>query len=746
MRPLPSLLVLALFMVLAGCPEPGVPTLVVEPTSLEFGEVLVGESANLTLSLGNSGDIDVSVSEPTLSGGAPEQFAVDDREWPLRLTPSGSVVVGITFSPVAPGDVEATLRLVASTADLVTGGGGAAGGEGEVVQPVTIVLTGTGVEVPMTDADGDGHDSVDAGGDDCDDDDPTIHPGAEEGCDFLDTDCDGALGPDEVDDDGDGVTECGGDCDDGDVANFPGNAEVCDGADNDCDGSVGPEEVDDDIDGVTECDGDCDDADAANFPGNAEVCDGADNDCDGSVGPEEVDDDIDGVTECDGDCDDADAANFPGNAEVCDGVDNDCDGSVGPEESDDDGDGIDECDGDCDDGDVDNFPGNTEVCDDADNDCDGSVGPEESDDDGDGVDECDGDCDDGDVDNFPGNTETCDGLDEDCSGVADDNSPIDGDWYAPDADCDGFGDDSSGQVACAPPDATWLLDVSDCDDADPRVHVGALEACDGVDDDCDGVADDACETVIEIPPPSADDPGLASTGQVCALLGEMTSAPTSWAVSDLPAYMAMLDGVDPGLTDSAVVQSDVLDFSIRCGTNPLASPGNWTDSTTPWPSLSSLGSYGGGRIRGYLRIGCGDPLVWTLGLIGNDALTLDIEGDEVIWVNWADGQWKKFRYVRFPGPGLYAFEVQWLTNLICDIDPFEVAWSEGYVPGYGDYDTMCAYGGCVYNNGTPIPGFDVIDATNLAQATDGGPTACAYCETSADCPPAETCNSAGICE
>jgi len=147
-----------------------------------------------------------------------------------------------------------------------------------------------------------------------------------------------------------------------------------------------------------------------------------------------------------------------------------------------------------------------------------------------------------------------------------------------------------------------------------------------------------------------------------------------------------------------------------------------------------------------VQIGCGEPLTYTPGLIGNDALTLDVEGDPVMWVNWADGQWKKFRYVRFPGPGLYAFEVQWLSNLICGIDPFELVWSEGYVPGYDDYDTMCSFGSCLYNNNVPIPGFSVIDAAHLAQATDGGPTACAYCDTDLDCLPNEVCNSAGICE
>lgn len=102
------------------------------------------------------------------------------------------------------------------------------------------------------------------------------------------------------------------------------------------------------------------------------------------------------------------------------------------------------------------------------------------------------DCNDSNPAIYPGATEVCNAVDDDCDTRVDEGLPTQT-FYA-DADEDGYGDVFASMVSCEEGLIGYTLDATDCDDTRPTVHPGAMEICNGADDNCDTVADEGLTT------------------------------------------------------------------------------------------------------------------------------------------------------------------------------------------------------------------------------------------------------------
>lgn len=98
-----------------------------------------------------------------------------------------------------------------------------------------------------------------------------------------------------------------------------------------------------------------------------------------------------------------------------------------------------------------------------------------------------GDCNDNDELVHPNAIEACNGKDENCNGQIDEGLTMTTTW--PDADKDGFGA-INGAPATGCSSTSRAPNNTDCNDADPKMRPGAVEICNGFDDNCDGRVDE----------------------------------------------------------------------------------------------------------------------------------------------------------------------------------------------------------------------------------------------------------------
>jgi len=270
----------------------------------------------------------LSISHSIITGHVGAEAIANATAAPIRLTHSllydndlgdwiGDLYIANLVEEQAPRFVNA------ATADyaLLTGSPALdAGDEADLDgTPADMGLYGGPDAWPLSDDDDDGY----VYGRDCDDRNAQINEAAaDEWYDGTDANCDGRS---DFDQDGDGFDSAvGGDCDDTDPTIHPGADDVIDGIDSNCDKF---DLTDADGDGWPS-DLDCNDADPTTAPGAEEIWyDGEDQNC---MGDSDFDQDGDGHTipQVGGDdCDDTDPFISPSAPEIRDDqVDQDCDG------------------------------------------------------------------------------------------------------------------------------------------------------------------------------------------------------------------------------------------------------------------------------------------------------------------------------------------------------------------------------------------------------------------------------------
>ena len=446
---------------------------------------------------------------------------------------------------------------------------------------------------------------------DCNDSNSAVYPGATETCNTVDDDCDGTT--DEgvqstfyADADGDGFGELATstdactaptgyvsnstDCDDSDNAVYPGATETCNDIDDDCDGTADDGlptttyYVDGDGDGfgtTTSADfcedpgvgyatnnTDCNDTNAQINTTATELCNGVDDNCNNQTDEGlpftdyYVDSDGDGYgagtaasfcanpgasyATTNTDCNNGNANIYPGATETCNGVDDDCDGStdegvLNTYYADADGDGY-------------GNSGNTQTA------CSQPTGYVT----------VGGDCFDGSAAINPGATEICNNIDDNCDGTID-NAFVN--YYA-DSDGDGFGGGNAVSIQSCTTPAGYTTSATDCNNANANVYPGAIEICNGIDDDCDSNIDEGVLMTYYL---DSDGDGFGGTTSTTGC-----SAPNGYVSSSTDCNDTN-SAVNPGATEVCNSIDDDCDGTTDEGC-PSTTPGEEPSNAVSAPS------------------------------------------------------------------------------------------------------------------------------------------------------------------
>lgn len=87
--------------------------------------------------------------------------------------------------------------------------------------------------------------------------------------------------------------------------------------------------------------------------------------------------------------------------------------------------------------------------------------------------------------------------------------------YYVDADGDGFGDDATGVEQCSQPQNTVTIS-GDCDDTNDQIYPGAIEICDGIDNNCTGGIDEGLTFITYFTDADNDGFGIGTGESLCS--------------------------------------------------------------------------------------------------------------------------------------------------------------------------------------------------------------------------------------
>jgi PGF-pre-PGF domain-containing protein len=89
----------------------GVPEIAVDPATVEFGTVTIGDSASEDVTVTNTGNANLTITAVSLGGPDAGAFDAPSLDEPITLAPGESVTEAVTFGPTSAGEKTATLSI-----------------------------------------------------------------------------------------------------------------------------------------------------------------------------------------------------------------------------------------------------------------------------------------------------------------------------------------------------------------------------------------------------------------------------------------------------------------------------------------------------------------------------------------------------------------------------------------------------------------------------------------------------------